>query len=60
MLKFKRIAIYLYVCFNKIYRQSEFQNKVISITISSNGKIEIIVWDNIELMTIKILRKNKL
>ena len=60
MSKVKRIAIYLYVSFNKIYKQSDFQNKAISITISNNGKIEIIVWDNIELMTIKILRKNKL
>ena len=59
MLKVKRIVIYLYVCFNKIYKQSDFQNKVISITISNNGKIEIIVWDSIELMTIKILSKNK-
>lgn len=65
MLKVKRIVIYLYVCFNIIYRKSNFQIKVISITIYGNEKIEIIVWDSIAINNYKnitleeILSKNR-
>ena len=65
MLKVKRIVIYLYVCFNIIYRKSNLQIKVISITIYGNEKIEIIVWDSIAINNYKnitleeILSKNR-
>lgn len=50
MLKVKRLAICMHV-FNRIYRQSNFQIKIISKQYPSNEKIEV-VWDSIEL-TIK-------